>query len=145
MRLIDADALLDRLPKCDLDHDEKITRSGAIMDMICMVDTAPTVEVPQWISVTERMPKAEKPVLVMYTFGNTPKVTKAIYEDGTVLSDDSFLNWTEIWEYGNYDEESDSYFIPCGWWECGDFAEFNSEINHPVTHWMPLPEPPEVA
>lgn len=146
MRLIDADAL--KGCACTVMEvgvaDTYAPRSTFSAVPVRFIDEQPTVEVPRWIPVTERMPKAEKPVLVMYTFGNTPKVTKAIYEDGTVLSDDSFLNWTEIWEYGNYDEESDSYFIPCGWWEYGDFAEFNNVIDYPVTHWMPLPEPPEV-
>lgn len=101
--------------------------------------------VPRWIPVTERLPETEQPVLVVYVLGNTPCVTKAIYEDGSILSDDSFLTWSEIWGYGNYDEESDSYFIPCGWWEYGDFAEFNNAIDYPITHWIPLPEPPEVS
>lgn len=114
------------------------------MDMAdAWFDAQPIVEMLRWIPVKERMPKAEQPVLVVYMFGDKPMVTKAIYEDGTILSDDSFLNWSEIWEYGNYDEESDSYFIPRGWWEYGDFAEFNNGINYPITHWMPLPEPPE--
>ena len=100
--------------------------------------------VPRWIPVTERLPEPEQPVLVVYVYGNKPCVTKAIYEDGSILSDDSFLVWSEIWEYGNYDEETDSYFIPRGWWEYGDFAEFDSEIDYPITHWMPIPEAPEV-
>ncbi len=100
--------------------------------------------VPRWIPVTpETMPKPEQPVLVAYMFGNRRMVTKAIYEDGTILSDDSFMTWPEIWECGNYDEESDLYFVPRGWWEYGDFAEYNNAIDHPITHWMPLPEPPE--
>lgn len=114
MRLIDADKLLDRLPKVDLDHDEKITRSGAIMDMICMVETAPTVEVPRWIPVTERMPGYHKRVLVYVAQFTCEKVT---YINTTVMA----------------------YLIDIGF-ICCEYGE----LLRGVAHWMPLPEPPEV-
>lgn len=140
-KLIDAASL----PVRDLWlHDDTCAGRPVRAVLVEDIEKAEAVEVPRWIPVTERLPKAEQPVLVVYMFGNKPMVTKAIYEDGTILSDDSFLNWPEIWEYGNYDEESESYFIPRGWWEYGDFAEFNNGINCPITHWMPLPEPAEV-
>lgn len=108
MRLIDADKLLDRLPKVDLDHDEKITRSGAIMDMICMVETAPTVEVPRWIPVTERLPENTADVLVF-----RPKMKIEIGISCRI--NDEWLR------YGK-----------------------DLHGNDVITHWMPLPEPPEV-
>lgn len=43
-RLIDANALLNRLPKVDLDHDERITKSGAVADMIYLINNTPTIE-----------------------------------------------------------------------------------------------------
>lgn len=114
MRLIDADKLLDRLPKVDLDYDEKITRSGAIRDMICIVETAPTVEMPRWIPVTERLPDKEEFVLVVVN-GRWHNI--------------KFVNAAQI---AMYDED--------GWW-----IEAYPEWKNPkVSHWLPLPEPPEV-
>lgn len=110
MRLIDADALLNRLPKCDLDHDEKITRSGAIMDMICMVDTAPTVEAPQWISAAKRLPEHNKKVLCIGIDGSCSVMLYNHFESG---------------------------------WKTGIFST-NLYCRGLITHWMPLPEPPEV-
>ena len=113
MRLIDADKLLDRLPKVDLDHDEKITRSGAIMDMIYMVETAPTVEVPRWIPATERLPDKEEFVLVVVN-GRWHNI--------------KFVNAAQI---AMYDED--------GWW----IEAYPEWKNPKVSHWMPLPSAPE--
>ncbi len=57
VRLIDANALVDKLPKVDLDHDERITKSGAVADMVCLISNAPTIEAEpvrhgRWIEYT---------------------------------------------------------------------------------------------
>ena len=42
-RLIDADKLFDKIPPGDIEHDEKISRTGAIADVCTWVLSAPTV------------------------------------------------------------------------------------------------------
>ena len=42
-RLIDADELFDKIPPGDIEHDEKISRTGAIADVCIWVLTAPTI------------------------------------------------------------------------------------------------------
>lgn len=44
MSLIRREDLLKRLPKVDLDHDEMITKCGAVGDMIVLIFDAPTVD-----------------------------------------------------------------------------------------------------
>ena len=102
----------------------------------------------EWISVKDRMPEVETAVLIraLWRCGDTIDSTIAIafYEDGTVLENNSRWRWEEIWEWGEYDEEKDGYRIPKGWWECCQYGEIsNNDINDEVTHWMPIPEPPE--
>ncbi len=58
VRLIDANALVDKLLKVDLDHDERITKSGAVADMVCLISNAPTIEAEpvrhgRWILVIQ--------------------------------------------------------------------------------------------
>lgn len=46
---------------------------------------------------------------------------------------------------GEYDEETDEYYLPEGWWEViKNWEDYSSiAISDFVTHWMPLPEPPK--
>mgnify|MGYP002673118457 FL=1 len=103
---------------------------------------------PAWRNPETDPPKVETEVLVLFgTECGGYGITTAHYEDGTVLSKKSAFYWEEIFEWGTYDEESDDYFIPKGWWE---YRYFNSDdvydnlIDRPVVGWMPLP-PKEVA
>lgn len=126
MRLIDADALLDRLPKVDLDHDEKITRSGAIMDVICLVDTAPTVELPRWIPVSDP-PKETGHYLVSLHQENPEGDLNDIVLDAWFQKDVFLFTSSEA-----------------GWHLLNEFYDLTPQLREYITHWMPLPEPPEV-
>lgn len=104
-------------------------------------------KVPRWIPVTERLPKPETEVLAVCNRNGYIFVVPAIYEDGKILTQDSMWHWNEIHEYGLYNEETDDYFIPEGWWENRQFTPddvYNNPVDCAVTHWMPLPGWPEV-
>ena len=103
-------------------------------------------KMPQWIPVTERLPKPEIDVLIVCNRNGCRFVTPAIYEDGKMLTQDSVWNWNEIYTYGLYSEESDDYYIPEGWWEIRQLNPddvYNNPVDCAVTHWMPLAEAPE--
>ena len=101
----------------------------------------------QWIPCEERMPKPEEEVLIManrkYTGGKIiPIITTAIYEDGTILENDSIWYWEDI--DGEYDEEEDCYIIPEGWFEYRHYNPdevYNNAVDDKVIAWMPLPDP----
>lgn len=101
----------------------------------------------RWIPVTERLPEPETDVLAVCNRNGYIFVVPAIYEDGKMLTQDSKWNWCDIYTYGLYNEEADDYYVPSGWWENRQFNPddvYNNPVDCPVTHWMPLPEPPEV-
>lgn len=103
----------------------------------------------QWISVKDRLPEVETEVLICARekYGDKRSIiTTAFYEDGTVLEDNSRWGWSEIWEWGDYDEEKDGYRIPRGWWESSHYIhdDHYNNVDDEVTHWMPLPEPPKM-
>ena len=74
-------------------------------------------QLPRWIQVEERLPENGVPVLINYIGSNDGKY----HPDGTAV-------WTD---HG------------CFWWE-GSLEDCDTEVAVPITHWMPLPEPPEV-
>lgn len=123
--------------------------SAAYKDAQKTVAAAPTVSLwPEWRNPETDPPKVEEDVMILFeTACGGYGITTAHYEDGTVLSEKSAFYWEEIFEWGTYDEESDDYFIPKGWWEYRYFNPddvYNNRVDSPVVGWMPLP-PKEVA
>ena len=93
----------------------------------------------QWIPVSDALPAPEQEVLIIT---ERDIITTAIYEDGTITDEDSCWFWTDM-DF-DYDEETDTNYIPAGWWEYRHFnidEVFNSEVDKKVLAWMPLPEP----
>ena len=101
---------------------------------------------PEWSSVKDGPPKNEQEVLIYCNRGGFNFVCPAIYEDGTMLTQNSRWNWNDIEEYGTYSEENDDYFVPKGWWEKRQFTPddvYNCPVDCEVTHWKALPKPPK--
>lgn len=105
-------------------------------------------QVPRWISVKDRLPENEKTVLISATRkGVNGKcwhvVMTAFYTDGNLHTEDSSFAWDCEYAPLEYCEETDDYIIPEGWWEAVECGDEFSAVDLFVTHWMPLPEPPE--
>ena len=104
------------------------------------------LERTRWIPVKDRLPEAEKEVLILCNRGRYTITTTAMYEDGTITTEDSEWNWNDASYFCEYDEENDRFIIPEGWWEYRHFNPddvYNNAVDVPVTHWMPLPAPPK--
>lgn len=99
-----------------------------------------------WIPCSKRLPEVETKVLIhakrKYRDGSFRDIiTTAMYEDGTMLEDDSKWHWEDI--EGGWDEENDCYIIPEGWWEDKMYnadGELNHAVDDEVIEWQPLPE-----
>ena len=114
MNVITAKAILGELLEAydECEHGDYFYDNG---DVVC--DAVECIlEEPRWISVKERLPEDEKPVLAYYGFDNEGDGDLGMMFTGTL-----------------------SYFCfdPDPHWQ-------HASCNLVVTHWMPLPEPPEV-
>lgn len=115
-------------------------------DMLEKLAAEKDAKKPEWSSVKDGPPKNEQEVFIYCNRDGFKFVCPAIYEDGTMLTQNSRWNWNDLEEYGTYNEENDDYFVPKGWWENRQFTPddvYNCPVDCEVTHWMPLPKPPK--
>ena len=100
-----------------------------------------------WIPCSVAMPPVETEVFIVakrkYRGGEVRYITTtAMYEDGTVLENDSCWGWEDI--EGEWDEENDCYIIPEGWWENRHYNPdevYNNAVDDEVVAWHQLPQP----
>ena len=156
--------LIDRKSAIDIVNNLKfkmlrvLNESFKGTDVLCALEAAkreleklvyyvPDEFYPEWRNPETNPPKVEEDVLILFeTACGGYGITTAHYEDGTVLSQKSAFYWEDIFEWGTYDEESDDYFIPKGWWEYRYFNQddiYDNCVDAHVVGWMPLP-PKEV-
>lgn len=106
------------------------------------------IRAQRWISVEERLPETWEPVLAYCKFGMCKGgyVCSAFYVAPGTYEEDSDFPW-ELEALGDYNEDKDSWEIPAGWYErIHNWDDYGSvAIYSTVTHWMPLPELPEVS
>lgn len=97
-----------------------------------------------WIEIKDRLPEAEKRVLGFYTNAcNMPRIDIVQYIPAkTVLASDFLSEDAE--GCSEYDEEIDEYYVVEGWWESSWESETNWKITEEITHWMALPEIPNL-
>lgn len=125
MRLVDADAQLEWLNMLshEVRADEKLVELDKVRDI---VTGSPTIAVPQWISVEDRLPEIKGRYLV---------AVKRMARSGSYVA---LVRWSKNLQ------AMDKYEFPGkdrpGWW-MGDSDGFWEVTN--VTHWMPLPEQPK--
>jgi len=93
-----------------------------------------------WISVSERLPANEN--YVLWTYVNSywkSRVIRCLYtrkfqtEITENLDDD----------YWDYSKEKDAVFFPEWWYESNETDETYYNPDGGITHWMPLPLPPQ--
>lgn len=146
---IEREALLKDVSECVIFSGRKghvspeIIGANKVIDRIKRTPAADASEVMrgEWISVKDRLPDAEQEVLILT---ENRVITTAMYEDGTVSTDDSCWDWYDA-DF-DYDEGNDKYLICEGWWEYRHYNPddvYNNCVDDRVTHWMPLPEPPK--
>jgi hypothetical protein len=95
----------------------------------------------KWISVEERLPDLAHVLAFIADNGcGKSRTIRAQYagEKELELNDESECAETE------YDDETGKTFCPPGWYEDNEYDEVHWKVDAEVTHWMPLPDPPNI-
>ena len=126
MRLIDSDILLDEI--CCDQCERKYKDCDSTCEIAAYVVNAPTI--CSWISVKDRLPVETHSMF--YSFYGSQKWSNAMWREQSdkVLVTVAFKDGTKIVTTGKTLD---------GVWN----TTFSRTLEPVVTHWMPLPEPPE--
>jgi hypothetical protein len=106
-------------------------------------EAQPEPEPVTWIPVSTKLPKSGVTVLACYknSLGKVRRIRANWIAEKTEEASSEC-------EFGEYDEATDCYWTPEGWYECIDnWDEYSSIAVHEgqITHWMPMPEDPYTA
>ena len=95
-----------------------------------------------WIETKDKMPEPGIPVLVYVqnVYGDKTRRLRAQYADKHMLEMEVVISDCE--DDVDYSEAEDTYYVKPGWYETNENEETHWRIIGDVTHWMPLPEPP---
>ena len=95
-----------------------------------------------WISVKSKLPESGVHVLLTCKLNGGQYVCDGYYANKYTVE----CGASEDVNY-DYSEDDDEYYLSEGFYEViKNWDDYNSiTINDTVTHWMPLPEPPEVT
>jgi hypothetical protein len=96
----------------------------------------------RWIPVGDGLPKSGENVLAFVDRGDgwTRRIRAFRADQHTVEADDDSIEY----ELAEYVESEDQYYLPAGWFEQNEYDEHFWSVSDPVTHWMPLPSPPDM-
>jgi len=104
-------------------------------------DPAPPSGYGGWVGVEDGLPKAACLAFYINDFGNSRIVKARFVRRYTVEDNGDDLE-------GEYDEKTDNYYWPEGWYEQIDNWDDYSAVRiyqGKVTHWMPLPAGPRAG
>ena len=103
----------------------------------------------EWVSVEERLPESQTPVLAVLqskTFSKYITISVLAHIGYHEVNTEDDFGWREYEGETEYDEKKDCFWVhPC-WYEVNavdDNPNWEVDDVYEVTHWMPLPESPK--
>ena len=141
------DELIERLRETSVDFGESdnvsvmmIETANAIEDLENRLNLWRQDKIRRWIPVTERLPENGVHVFLSCKCGAGAYVCDGFHTEKYSMPAQFYADID-----ADYDEETDEYYFPEGWWEViKNWDDYSCvAIEDTITHWMPLPQPPK--
>ena len=113
--------------------DESETPTEIADAVLALLAAPPAAQAEGWISVDERLPEPGNPVLL--DIGKKYPIRALWAAKNTVRVG------TDVDDWGEYDEETDEYYCPEGWYEWNEHEEVHWAVSETPRAWSALPQP----
>ena len=149
MRPIDAEAARAKLQAARDKAPDGSAEKAAMDTFLYFLDACPTIEAEpmrQWVSVKDRLPESQMPVLAVVRSKSFPKYVAITVAEHINAHEVTTEDWRDYEGDTENDEEKDCFWIRECWYELNAVDDNpNLEINcgDYITHWMPLPKAPK--
>lgn len=142
--LAQAHAELAALKADKVDLDAVMTQNATLDRVLGELATLKAAN--EWIAVTDRLPKHKQNIEVVYQKHNKKfGVTTAEYIASRSIREEDYIDPDYAADgFSDYEEETDTYWAPSGFYEMQVIPDVNWFLDVPITHWRPLPAPAEV-
>ena len=113
--------------------DESETPTEIADAVLALLAATPTAQAEGWTTLPGQMPEPNTPVLL--DIGKKFTIRALWAEKHTVRVGADVDDW------GEYDEETDEYYCPEGWYEWNEHEEVHWAVSETPRAWRELPQP----
>ena len=113
--------------------DESETPTEIADAVLALLAAPPTAQAEGWTTLPGQMPEPNTPVLL--DIGKKFPIRALWAEKHTVRVGNDVDDW------GEYDEETDEYYCPEGWYEWNEHEEVHWAVDETPRAWRELPQP----
>ena len=106
-----------------------------------MQEAADRIEAMRWVSVDERLPDPGK-LVQFYWVNSLGNGRSSIGEFDPGFTRECHEEYLE-WDDDTVDWRDEVPYRKPGWYDEPSAGEYYYAVTDPVTHWMPLPAPPD--
>ena len=117
----------------ELESELEAVGAGGVSGPLMGIAAPPTAQAEGWTKLPWQLPEPNTPVLL--DIGKKFTIRALWAEKHTVRVG------TDVDDWGEYDEETDEYYCPEGWYEWNEHEDVHWAVSETPRAWRELPQP----